>query len=368
MSNVYKKKVLFVIDGMNVGGTQEHVYNFILQFPEYHVTIISLYGENFYKSRLDALSNVRVEHVSNARGTNRKRLIFWTPYIAIKFFAMRKKFVDNYDFVDLRLPFALLLWTIVGLCRSTPCYYNVDCDARQLTWYEKLVFRFCLPRLPYVGIDKNLRMGYRFVPLRPERLLDGEIFTSHRVSNNPVEYENGYNLLFVGRLVEYKDPLTAVKLAERYNRKYEERVDLHIIGDGPLREIIEGYCREKRLDYVHFYGYLPNVEDFYVNSTGLIKTSIGEPINSVVREMLLLGKKVFSTLESPADRNMALNDLLFEIDRSDLDRAAEILNQELSRVGPSQTKSATAINLFDNQTAIDYYKQLINRYIDLPPI
>lgn len=359
MSKTYTRKVLFVIDGMNVGGTQEHIYNFVLQFPEYHVTIISLFGENFYKSRLDALDNVRVIHLCNAMGTNRKQLMFYAPYVALKFLMMRKQLIGNFDFVDLRLPFALLLWTIAGLYRLTPCYYSVDCDVRQLTWYEKLVFRFCLPKIPRVGIDPILRSGYSYIKFRNGQLLPGGVLVTHRRSSNPHEYTYGKNLLFIGRLVPYKDPLTAIKLVEKVNRVSPCNVGLHVIGDGPLRSELEDYCKTERLDFVHFYGYQNKIEDFMPNADGLVKTSVGEPVNSVVREMLLSGKLVFSTVEIESDRKYTEIGVIHELSRDALEASASSIVDLVFQETTSDSTFTIARKLFNNEPTVDYLRKIV---------
>jgi glycosyltransferase involved in cell wall biosynthesis len=359
MSNAYTKKVLFVIDGMNVGGTQEHIYNFVLQFPEYHVTIISLYGENFYKSRLDALSNVQVVHICKALGTNRKHLVLYAPYVVFKFLKIREQLIGKYDFVDLRLPFALLLWTLARLNKVTPCYYSVDSDVRQLTWYEKLVFKLCLPSIPRVGLVEQLRSGYSYIKFGDSQLLPGGIFVTQRHSTSPREYEYEKNLLFIARLVPYKDPLAAIRLVEIINIISPVRVGLHIIGDGPLKRDLEEYCSAARLDFVEFYGYIAGIEDFIPNADGLLKTSLGEPVNSVVREMLLSGKKVFSTVELEADRKYVEAGIIHEVFREDLEYSARSIVDDLVHGAVSNAADSRVQEHFGNSDAVEYFKQLV---------
>jgi glycosyltransferase involved in cell wall biosynthesis len=58
-------------------------------------------------------------------------------------------------------------------------------------------------------------------------------------------------LLFIGSLVEDKEPLTAVEIAERLRLRVPGTT-LHIIGDGPLRSQCEQAARDR--EWVHYHG------------------------------------------------------------------------------------------------------------------
>ena len=50
--SICKKNILIIVDNLGVGGTQEHVLNFIKLFDEFNVTIISLFGDSFYEKHI----------------------------------------------------------------------------------------------------------------------------------------------------------------------------------------------------------------------------------------------------------------------------------------------------------------------------
>jgi colanic acid/amylovoran biosynthesis glycosyltransferase len=65
-------------------------------------------------------------------------------------------------------------------------------------------------------------------------------------------------VLFVGRLVEKKAPLDAIRAVEMANRE-GAGLSLEIVGEGSLRETLEAYVQENGLsEEVTFYGKVPN--------------------------------------------------------------------------------------------------------------
>ncbi|GAB2778648.1 hypothetical protein GCM10010465_26540 [Actinomadura fibrosa] len=83
------------------------------------------------------------------------------------------------------------------------------------------------------------------------------------------DFSEPFTFLFVGNLVEGKKPLEAVKLVEQLNLRLKgdtdpeilansKNVSLEIFGDGPEREKLETYVREKQLEqFVTFKGSRP---------------------------------------------------------------------------------------------------------------
>ena len=354
------KRLLFIVDGMNAGGTQEFIYNFALHFPENPITIISLFGENVYRSRLRSQANVRVMHLCKARGTSRKLLVWFIPYIMIRFFMLRSYLIRNFDWADVRLPLSMTLWWLTGLYKIIPCYYNIDCDARQLTRYERLLFKLCLPKFPIVGMSLPIRGSFNFVNIDDKRLIDPPIFVTNRISISPITYNSRYTLLFIGRLVHQKDPITAIRLVHEMNLHEPNSTSLVIIGDGPLRQKCISYCTDNKIDSIRFIGFSDKIEDYMHSADGLVKTAQGEPANSVVREFLHLGKLVFSTIESYSDQSLNDRGLLFPICRDDLSASAFRLIEMLRNKPEARLIKERFKEIYDDDSVTNYYRNLIN--------
>ena len=84
-------------------------------------------------------------------------------------------------------------------------------------------------------------------------------------------------MLFVGRLVEYKNPLFAIEVLEHL-RKSDPTVELLIAGIGPLSDSIKLLAKEKRLEsYVHLAGFRQDVPMLMLQSDILIWPSQEHP-------------------------------------------------------------------------------------------
>lgn len=359
-----KKKVLFIIDGMNVGGSQEFILNYCRELPEFEITIISLFGDNAYAEALSQLRNVNVKHLCKARGTNRKKLVFFIPYILIRFALLARSLPSTYDWINPRLPFAALLCWLFGVSRQAHCHFNIDCDARQLTFYEKAVFRLCLPSFGSLSIPKSVRSSYSFLPLSRLSIGEDPYFVTRRFSDNPVVYRVEYNLLFVARLVPQKGLRAAIDIAAQLESMLPGRVQLHIIGDGSERDGAEQHCVSNDITNVIFHGHRLDLADYMINADGIIKTAIGEPANSVVRESLLIGKRVFATIESASDRVMADSGLIIAIDRALPTAAAQIVLSVLiadrKDLSYSSALATEADKLIAGSSAREYYIGLVS--------
>jgi glycosyltransferase involved in cell wall biosynthesis len=80
-------------------------------------------------------------------------------------------------------------------------------------------------------------------------------------------------ILFVGKLVEKKRPLDAIRALQGMSR--EAAASLVIVGDGPLRPSLEAYVREHEVQDVHFVGFrnLTELPNFYAFADILVLPS-----------------------------------------------------------------------------------------------
>ena len=111
------------------------------------------------------------------------------------------------------------------------------------------------------------------------------------------EFEGGINFLFVGNLVEGKQPLEAIKLIEELNEikngmVQESLFSLLIYGDGPERQKLEIYVRNNKLEgMVIFMGIHPleEVKEDYQNSHFVILPSRSEGWPKAIAEGMFYG-------------------------------------------------------------------------------
>ena len=105
------------------------------------------------------------------------------------------------------------------------------------------------------------------------------------------------SVVFMGTLKPDKDPLTLLKAIAEL-REGGLSVRTHIIGDGPLRQELERFCRDKGMsDLVVFHGMLPHPEALKIlaSSTIFVLPSVEEGLPLALVEAMALGKAVIAT-------------------------------------------------------------------------
>lgn len=354
-----RKKILIIVDSLGVGGTQEQIYCFVKYLKEYEFTILSIFSDDVYSERINSEGG-KVIFLSELKNDLFKKFLS-IPIIFFKF-QRKKKWILSYDWINIRLPFSLLVSSFFNLYKFNYVSFTVECSYGQLNLYEKIIFKIYLKKYTIIFFGLPGRLSFKNLNIPLNAIYDDVPFTAIRaVSKNPVNYENKINFLFISRLIPIKGLEDAVLLIENYNNLYDEKINLHVIGDGPELLRIKKYCIKKSIKYIHFYGFINNLEDYYLNATALIKTSFNEPANSVVREFLALGKIVFTTIEGPTDKELERNRLIIGIKRDDINFSSMVINQKLSyTVGNESFELKDKFNLnFGNEFVKSQYIKVI---------
>lgn len=111
---------------------------------------------------------------------------------------------------------------------------------------------------------------------------------SNPIVSTPIRGQRNV-LLAVGRLVIEKDYETLINVFAGLSRKHTSW-DLHILGDGPmrnnLRALVESFCLERR---VFFHGVVGNVGDWYCASDLYVLTSKTEGFPNTLVEAMSYG-------------------------------------------------------------------------------
>lgn len=103
-----------------------------------------------------------------------------------------------------------------------------------------------------------------------------------------------YDLMFIGRLSEEKDPLRFIKIVEEIVRE-KKHIRAVIVGDGNLRDLCLDYISNHNLnDNIDVLGYLPNPYPVMSSSKILVVTSKWEGFGLAAVEALVLGKPVIA--------------------------------------------------------------------------
>lgn len=128
------------------------------------------------------------------------------------------------------------------------------------------------------------------------------------ISASHYEYEsNQVKFLFVGRLVEDKNILMALKALKQINRN---DLSFYIVGDGMQRTMLEKYVGDNCIPNVHFCGKSNTPEEFYAKSDFLLIPSKYEAFGQVISESLSSGTPVIGFKTIPGKTLTALEELI----------------------------------------------------------
>jgi len=110
-------------------------------------------------------------------------------------------------------------------------------------------------------------------------------------------------ILFAGRLVDQKDPLTFLKVAEKLNA-LNIPADFTLVGDGPLRLEVERFISQHEISNITVSGKISQAELFsmYAENHLLIMPSKNEAMSLVALEALSHGMYLLSTQANGIDR------------------------------------------------------------------
>jgi glycosyltransferase involved in cell wall biosynthesis len=193
--------------------------------------------------------------------------------------------------------------------------------------FELLPDLCCLPEPPAIvvqlHVEEDSRSGYvRYVTTRYGNLVDAFSVSSRHLADamisdydvspgkchviytgvdadeefapsraEPVDgLEDGMvHILFLGRLVEQKDPLLMVAVADRLRRR-DERFCVHVVGDGPLQADVRTAVAERGLErHVRLEGPTDAPAGWYAGCDLLLMTSVFEGIPYVLFEAMAMG-------------------------------------------------------------------------------
>lgn len=174
-----------------------------------------------------------------------------------------------------------------------------------------------------------------------------------------------FDAVFIGRLVDVKDPLRFIKIISQVVKKHQN-VKAGIIGDGVLRSACERYIKELGLDNTVFlHGHVDNPFPILKNSKLLVMTSKTEGLPMTAIEALTLGKPIIVPDISSMSRLVdGKNGVVCENDDQFI-AIDKILGDPNSYTQMSQDALIKAHNLFDmnkfRNEISNIYRQALNK-------
>ena len=325
-----KKRVLFIIDHLGVGGVQEFILNYIKVVREHKVTVLSLFGNDIYSKKIEEAGG----EVIFLSKLNYGYLNILTFRVFWRFQDYLKSNIRNFDVIRVKLFAAFLYSSILKLYKYDKVYAEIDCRDKQLPLPIRIMYFLFANMYSRFYLPREYWQEYRYLRIKNDRLMPTKYFVTKRFSEKPFVFKHSYNIISIGRFIEQKGFMDVVRLFSVLIKYSSRDMGLYIIGDGPYKQKVEDYISKNQINNIYLLGSVSNLEDYLVPSDMIIKMAKGEGVNSVVRESLMIGKIVVSTLETEECKFLSDNGILFKIYRNNLDKSAKYI-AELINLGVS---------------------------------
>lgn len=314
-----KRRVAFFIDHLGVGGVQEFLLNFCKARQDSSaITIVSLFANDTYAVRLRA-AGATVLFLSNRPYSYRSVLSIGS---FLGFRAYYAQHNASFDDIHLKLFASFAYAAMMRLWRDPRVSAGLDANRNQHPFPIQALFWAFARRYQRFYLNALLWNDYAAFGLRPPRLRDQIYPVTRRHSDTPKSYPARFSFVSVGRGIPQKGHAEAVALFELTRAQLDGDACLAIIGDGPAIDVLQTEYEARSDGSIVFPGSVQNYDDWLIGASGVIRMAFGEDTNSVIREALLTGKLVATTLEGPGCIDLADRGAVVAIDREDLPGSA----------------------------------------------
>ncbi|UFS73436.1 hypothetical protein LPB73_15935 [Tardiphaga sp. 37S4] len=314
-----QRNICFILDHLGVGGVQEFVLNYCkFVRNESRVTIVSIFRNDIYAERLRAAG----AEVVFLTGRPYSYVAVLDPRSFLAFFKFYRRNSAHFDFIHLKLFAAFAYASMIKLWQSPKVSAGLDCNRSQLPFPIQALFWIFARRYQRFYLNVLLWNDYAAFGLHPPRLRDQVYPVTRRQSDAPKLYPATFSFVSVGRGIAQKGHAEAVALFELTRAQLDGDACLAIIGDGPAIDVLQTEYEARSDGSIVFPGSVQNYDDWLIGASGVIRMAFGEDTNSVIREALLAGKLVATTLEGPGCIDLADRGAVVAIDREDLPGSA----------------------------------------------
>ena len=247
--------------------------------------------------------------------SRRKHMYRSTPLEMISWMAEAKKFLDNHIPKN-KFDFCLANFSIPGgavgkyIKRKFGIPYGVLSHGHDIPWYYKrqMFFYHVLSYYKIKSVCKNASVNFiqtEFMKKNIDKFLGKKHKHKNVIIPNGVatfdsvielKEKQPFTLLFVGRFVQQKDPLTLLKALRKISRM-DIPYRIFLVGDGPMRRKMEKFVSHNKLDNVTFTGWIPQekVIDYYKKAHAIITPSRTEGMSIANLEALSAGVFLIAT-------------------------------------------------------------------------
>lgn len=321
----------------NIGGIENHVYELVRRIKK-HWEIVVLTTSKRYK-RAKIKPNILIKaHQAGLSPMNNP----FAPGMALSGAQERPSLVHVHGIYQVT---CIIGWIIAGIT-GCPSIISMHGRPHYSTWikstiqriYEYAILPLILKRYDIVialtDIDKSFLIS---IGINQEKIIiipngvDSKYWSQDAPSNS-YKMRNNRSLLFVGALIERKNPEV---LLEPFHILKEKNLldDLIIVGKGPLKDVLLDKCKSMGIeDYVIFLDGLSRTElrNLYGAAEVVVHPSLMEGLPTIVLEVMSMKSLIVSS-NIPAVRNLIQHeDNGFMFDLKKPEGLLEVLQNVLS--------------------------------------
>ena len=326
-----KKKILFLIHTMQVGGAEKVLVDLVnnIDKEKFEITVMTVINTGAFRDSLN--SDIKYKTIFNIpiinkkqdkklnkksgnlldNGSKIKKVLADIYRMAWRFIScsrIHKKHIgDKYDvevsFLE-GIPAKIIsassnknskiAWIHVDLLeerKSEKFFKNINEEKRvyeefdNIVGVSKIVREQFIKKFNYADTDKVL---VKYNPIDTAKIINK--------SNEEIDdiEKNKMTLCTVGRLTVQKGYDRLLEIVNRLNKEGLE-FDLWIIGVGPEEQRLKAYIEENKLDNVKLLGYKENPYKYIKNADVFVCSSRAEGFSTVVSEAIILEKPIITT-------------------------------------------------------------------------
>lgn len=286
--NEKRSCIVLVIDGFKQGGGQR-VYKLLIdqyvkQFTQVFLVVIESTPSDISLPEYD---NFKLIYLNSRRFVDVKKML-----------KLRMIFLKHKPNYIISSFYRSQIWSSVVKLKTSKLIW-----VEQNTYYSRTKLQWFLMNLLSVRVNKIICVSKEVLTLTNKNICKSAIFIPNPI-NFPTKIElprktrRRNDFLFVGRMIEQKNPEIVIRAFELFISRYTLDSRLHLVGDGELLEEMQNLSLELKIENrCIFYGNIDVIEifDLMTDLKTLVSVSTIEGFGLARLEALANGCCVIST-------------------------------------------------------------------------
>ncbi len=303
--DVKKKKILFVLPTLNMGGAEKVTVNILNKLDKnlFNITLVVIdskykHLESYIDEDID-LKYLKITKTRNAFFAIFKQIIIFKPTIVY----------STLNRTNILILIIKLLYPYFKVLIREPSMPSAQIKNNYMSRSMKFLIKFLYPyankiivQTKYMKdeIEHIFNIDRDKVIVMNNPIDKKAILKSLKNQKNPfLQYKDNCNFIYVGRLSNEKNPLYLVDIFKKVVIE-NDKFHLFIIGDGYLKDEINKKIIDNNLiNNIHVLGFRSNPYPFIKYSDALLLSSKWEGMPNIAIEALFLKKIVITTDSTP---------------------------------------------------------------------